>query len=312
MTGTPIVIGFYPESQSPVDERFLKDGVPYTDTADVLASIPTGSRSAGLFVNIAGVLYWFLEDLITLEPVVGTLSLANGSVTLVKMAAMNALSVIGNPTNASGTPQYISIEALKVLLCLQGNNTGDQNLSNYVVKINGKSLSTEDFTTEMKNWLSEQSGVNTGDETEQTILEKLGVDDVVQSSDLTNLVAKVTGKDLIAITEIERLANMKQGTFVILLPAATDITVRLAGTVVAPLGWTMAAVGEGGNSLQITHNLTGVTIDHVSVKATGLTGNQMLVPFKDAYSGILELENVVTLNGLAHNDLPLIIILTFA
>ena len=68
-TGTPVLIGFYPSSQSPVDERYLKEGEPYADEADVLASIPLGSRNKYLIVNIAGVLYWFLADLTTLEPV---------------------------------------------------------------------------------------------------------------------------------------------------------------------------------------------------------------------------------------------------
>jgi hypothetical protein len=66
-TGTPIIIGFYPVSQSPVDERYLKDGTPYATTADVLSSIAEISRHPGLTVNIAGVEYWFLTDLTTLE-----------------------------------------------------------------------------------------------------------------------------------------------------------------------------------------------------------------------------------------------------
>lgn len=66
-TGVPIVIGFYPASQRPVDERYLNEGVPYADEAAVSAAIPIGSRNQYLTVNIAGVEYWFGADKTTLS-----------------------------------------------------------------------------------------------------------------------------------------------------------------------------------------------------------------------------------------------------
>jgi hypothetical protein len=69
MAGTEKVIGFKMMSQRPLNEWYLNDGVAWVDEAAVLAGIPSGSRSEFMFVNIAGVLYWFLADLTTLEAV---------------------------------------------------------------------------------------------------------------------------------------------------------------------------------------------------------------------------------------------------
>jgi hypothetical protein len=68
-TGTPKVIGFLMATQRPLDEHYLNEGVAWADTAAALAGIPSGSRSAYKFVNIAGVLYWFEDDLATLSTV---------------------------------------------------------------------------------------------------------------------------------------------------------------------------------------------------------------------------------------------------
>jgi hypothetical protein len=69
MAGTEKVIGFKTMSQRPLNEWYLNNGVAWVDEAAVLAGIPSGSRSEFMFVNIAGVLYWFLADLTTLEAV---------------------------------------------------------------------------------------------------------------------------------------------------------------------------------------------------------------------------------------------------
>jgi len=78
-----------------------------------------------------------------------------------------------------------------------------------------------------------------------------------------------------------------------------------------PIGWSLAAVGDTGKKLKITHNLTDVIVLVVTVKAVTTDGNLTLVPFRDAYSGIIELGNDITIQGLANNDLPLIISLIF-
>ncbi len=65
-TGTPKVIGFYMTTQRPLDERYLNEGVPYADEAEVLATIPLLSRHQYMTVNISGSEYWFLADKTTL------------------------------------------------------------------------------------------------------------------------------------------------------------------------------------------------------------------------------------------------------
>lgn len=65
-TGTNIVIGFYPSSASPVDERYLNETVAYIDQAAVLAAIPIGKRHDGLTVRIGTKDFNFLADKITL------------------------------------------------------------------------------------------------------------------------------------------------------------------------------------------------------------------------------------------------------
>ena len=67
MTGTPIVIGFSPSTQRPIQETYLNEATAWADEAAVLAGIPIGSRSDGLTVKIGLVEYWFLADLTTLQ-----------------------------------------------------------------------------------------------------------------------------------------------------------------------------------------------------------------------------------------------------
>lgn len=66
-TGTPVVIGFLPASQRPLNEYYLNEGVAWADTTEALAGIPIGSRSDGLTIKIGLVEYWFKADLTTLE-----------------------------------------------------------------------------------------------------------------------------------------------------------------------------------------------------------------------------------------------------
>lgn len=45
----------------PVDAKYLKEGAPYTNIADVNNSIVQTTRHIGLTVNIAGVEYWYRD-----------------------------------------------------------------------------------------------------------------------------------------------------------------------------------------------------------------------------------------------------------
>ena len=66
-TGTPLVIGFIPATQRPIEEYYLNETVAWTDEAEALSGIPLESRSDGMTVKIGLVEYWFLADLTTLE-----------------------------------------------------------------------------------------------------------------------------------------------------------------------------------------------------------------------------------------------------
>src|ERR1035437_2707837 len=201
MEGTPIVIGFYCGSQIPdIDERKFNNGVPYTDQADVLSTLPFASRAPYLTVNIAGVEYIFDPTDATLETLlekIGALSLADGQVTLAKMHNVDALSIIENATGSAAAPQYITFAAFKTILGLTGSNTGDETIASIKAKLSITTLSgsnTGDETiVSIKSKLSitTLSGSNTGDETGASILAKLGKTSLYSSAEVDYLLSFV-------------------------------------------------------------------------------------------------------------------------
>ena len=257
-------------------------GVTYVDEADVLATIPLAERQPYMTVNIDGEEYWFLPDLTTLANKLTYLTILDGTITLAKMADMPSGTLIYRRSAGTGVPEVQTLAQLKTDL----NIPSSVDLSGLVEKVTGYGL----FPIA---WLP--------------FIHEPGSDD----QDLSGLVEKVTGYSLISDAEIARLALIKQNVYKIELPAGTSITERLAGTVVKPTGWTLAADGPTGGNLKITHDLTDRGIVTVSVKATDLTGTRVLVPFRDAYSGLLEDGLDLTIEGLAINDLPLTIALIF-
>jgi hypothetical protein len=83
------------------------------------------------------------------------------------------------------------------------------NLDNKVDKITGKGLSSEDYTLDEKIKLSGITGLNSGDETEITIKNKLGITilsgDNTGDQDLSYLQPKESGKTLVLISDIEKI-----------------------------------------------------------------------------------------------------------
>jgi hypothetical protein len=66
--GTECLIGKKMMANLSLDAWYLNDGAVWATTAAALAGIPSGSRSPGQLVNVAGVLYWFntaMTDLVT-------------------------------------------------------------------------------------------------------------------------------------------------------------------------------------------------------------------------------------------------------
>lgn len=67
INGTPIEAGFYTTTQLPIEALYMNGGEPWANEAEALAGIPSGARYKYMIININGDLYWFLDDLITLE-----------------------------------------------------------------------------------------------------------------------------------------------------------------------------------------------------------------------------------------------------
>ena len=65
------------QTQRPLDEHYLNEGSDWADVATALAGIPSGSRSSGKLVMIAGVLYKFKSNLTELEIATGQTTLAS-------------------------------------------------------------------------------------------------------------------------------------------------------------------------------------------------------------------------------------------
>ena len=86
--GTEKVIGLLMKSQLPLNAWYLKNGVAYTNEADVLAWIPPGSRSDGLFMKIGLELWWFKADLTTLEKVPFTAAQTAALTTILDAASL--------------------------------------------------------------------------------------------------------------------------------------------------------------------------------------------------------------------------------
>jgi hypothetical protein len=331
MEGTPIVIGFYCGSQIPdIDERTFNNGVPYADQAEVLSVLPFASRAPYLTVNIAGVEYIFDPSDATLETFlekIGTLSLSDGQVTLVKMANVATGTVFYRKTAGTGPPEVQTLATLKADLLLTGTNGGDETLASIKSKLSITTLSgsnTGDETLasiKSKLSISTLSGSNTGDETLASIKSKLSISvlsgENTGDQDLSNLVEKVTGYELSKndYSDIEKakVSAAKQNEYRIILPSATTVAGRIAaGIVEKPTDWT-AVAGIIPEDIVITHNLhrevTGVSVMSVD----GGTGRKSFLKDSLAYMGFYDdqYSNEVTIQGLATRETVIIIHLFF-
>lgn len=263
------------------------------------------------------------------------LTIENGTITLAKLANVPTGTIFYRKTAGVGVPEVQTLATLKTDLGLTGSNNGDQDLSQLVPntrKVNNKALSGDivltpaDIGSPVGSGTS--TGTNTGDDTLVTILAKLGI--TVLSGDNTgdqtastipiidtalvftaeNVEAALLESKLLIDEHTEKLVTLNQNSFTFNLPSGASITQRLLTTVL-PSGWGFLAVGDTGKNLQITHPLAGRQIAHITVKIKDVTGTRSLVPYRDAYSGIIENGEVLTIEGFAINELPLTLILTF-
>jgi hypothetical protein len=242
--------------------------------------------------------------------------IADGSVALVKLEDVASGTVFYRKTAGSGAPEVQTLETLKADLGLTDINSGDQDLSGYVLKIttiNAKALTgniiltPEDIGAPSGNGTS--TGDNTGDETQDSILDKLGLEGLsgLNTGDETyESIVEVFGLEeevdtftLMSTTQAQRLAA-SPNVFAITLPADTTVAGRILGAtegVDYPTGWVLA---EGSNpvDIDITHG-TGMRVASVTVFSASGTEERQLFG-NAAFSGILTpTENILRIESLA-------------
>lgn len=260
---------------------YYKNGdAAWANQPAVLAGIPEADREQYMLVNIAGVEYWFDGSPLALVQVATSQSIANGSITLAKLANMAGISVLGRSTATTGVPEVITLAALKILL--EVPDTPD--LTGKVDKATGYSLVLN---------------------TEIAKIHTAGSD----NQDLSGLVEKITGSSLITDTEKTRLSTIV-GPQQINLPAG-NLTTKIAGASFLPIAWATIAVNSTTNAM-ITHTLTGRKIGFVNVYEID-GANERLLSFDKgtAYTGILANGLTVLIEGIAPTTLPIRVELIF-
>jgi len=262
------------------DKYFNSSNQPYTDTAQVLAQIAKNERAEYGTVNVAGVEYWFLPDG-SLVAKLEYLSIANGAISLLKMANANAFCVIGNNTNAPAMPQYIALSALKTALSLNKSDVGLTHADD--TSDAGKPISTA--TQEALNNKQDALGFT--------------------PYNTSNPAGFLTASDLLAY-------YFMPPEFRIVLPSANTVAGRLAIGSTLPAGWTGAA-GVVDTDLVITHNLHR-EICQISVEAVdGSTFEKQNLPIGANYNNFKEdrYSNIITISGFATVEKVVIIHLLF-
>jgi len=260
--------------------------------------------------------------------VIPELTIADGSIGLIKLEDVASGTIFYRKTVGDGPPEVQTLATLKTDLGLQGTNTGDQDLSGYVLKIttiNGKALTGNIILTPSDigspSGSGTSTGTNTGDETKISILEKLEIesisgvntgDETYESIlDLFGITAPEEQYYLLSETERNRLLG-SANVYTISLSSSTTVDGRILGAtegVDYPNGWLLEA--SDVVDLKITHNLDK-HIANVTVWGETLDGYRQ--KFNNAaYSGILEIDsNILKIEALATVESPIRIQLTFA
>lgn len=266
------------------------------------------------------------------------LQVADGSITLAKLVNFNSGTVLYRRSVGSGVMEATTLAQLKSDLGLSGTNSGDQNLSLYVLKtttVNDKALSGNIMLTPSDIGSPEGSGTstgeNTGDETKSTILTKLEITTLSGSNTGDQDAAHVSIADVAeyyiaenvedALAEVKLLADTTKTRVdkslynqKITLPAYTSVALRCSNAVSGidyPTGWTLLA-GDSEYDLKITHGLNKNFIDVKIYEINGDATERLLPAFSAAYTGILQnSKNEVLIEGLTQDNLALRIELIF-
>ena len=202
--------GFFRTTNEPLDVRYLASGLtPYTSVAAANAAIESSVRYIGQFVNVNNQLYWYQNGTAdgNLVAFAGGGGGGSGTVTSVSVTTANGVSgTVTNPTTTPAislslgaiTPSSVAATGTVTGSNLSGTNTGDQDLSNLVVKnatITGATKTK--ITYDSKGLVTSGSDATTADIADttdkryQTDNQKLYND--ATSSIQTQLNSKVTG-----------------------------------------------------------------------------------------------------------------------
>ena len=273
------------KGQRHLDDKYFdpSTNAPYLTTADVLAKIGANERVNYLKVNIAGVDYWLLPDG-SLVQYIGSLSLVDGSVTLVKMANVATSTVFYRKSAGDGPPEVQTLATLRADL----NIPTDLDPALYVKALSGYSLAPN------------------------AIISAYPIMDAAIAALPTTYVAIEAGFSLISTDDLNKLASL----FPILtmtMPAASIVANRVAGMISGtdyPADWTIAASGDNPNDLLITHNLGRDIVDVIIYSVSGAVKTKLYM--NQAYSALVANDtNNLLIKNLATIGLPLMIKLIF-
>lgn len=254
-----------------------------------------------------------------------SLTVENGSITLIKMADMPTSSLIYRKTAGTGVPEVNLLATLKVDLLLEGTNTGDQDLSLLALKsytINGHQLNGNiEITPEdigSPSGSGSSSGANTGDETLISILYKLGIPDIYSATHIDETFQPlVIGKGLstedFTTEDKEKLDALAKPVYWFSLISSSTVAGRCAGTITRGEGtelWNIVA-GSSDVDLSITHDTFRKPIS-VTITSTDINGDRILTPFLKAYSGVISPDDThITIEGLATIETVITVFITF-
>lgn len=276
-------------------QYYFNDGVPYTDTNQVKSIITIDVRQPYIPILVVDVLYWFLPDLTTLVPIFESSTIADGSITLTKLYPIDGISVLGRSTADNGSPEVITIAALRDLLGLVDGTNYNQDLSIYVEKILNYSLVPVDLILKIHDpFAADEAAVI------QAIL------DAIAALVLTD--NNYTDEDK------AKLDGLNQDVFTINFTSASkSVGTRCAAaieTIDYPTGWVLAP-SANPNDLEITHTLgrkiAGVTVFYMDGT------EQILLMGSLGYTGVSAPDtNTLVIKGLSVKEFPLTIQLIFA
>lgn len=271
----------------PDDGRIEPDGEPWASVQEVLDTIPEGLRTAYLTVNIQGVEYWFLPDLVSLVPKIGDLAIADGSVTMVKLANVPSGTVFYRKTASDGPPEIQTLQTLK-------DDLGIPDISGLVAQVDGHSLVSNELILKIHDKFAPDEAAAI--QAIWVFLNEL----VLTDNNYTD-------------EEKAKLELLKQDVFTIYLPSYDNVSERCENAVETtdyPTGWILDEDVDD-KDISITHNLNR-RIANVNVFQVD-NGEERFLRGNMAYSGYVAVsKNRLVINGLSTVGYPIVIQLIFA